>query len=93
MARMKMKHVSPTIEESFSDFINSKKAAGLADKTIQTYHYHFAAIGKYLDIEQEIESLSNRQLEKMVAEYAGQRLVGELNKQLYQDAEKLLVLV
>lgn len=68
MARMKMKHVSPTIEESFSDFINSKKAAGLADKTIQTYHYHFAAIGKYLDIGQEIELLSNRQLEKMIAE-------------------------
>ena len=38
MARMKMKHVSPTIEESFSDFISSKKAAGLADKTIQTIH-------------------------------------------------------
>lgn len=36
MARMKMKHVSPTIEESFSDFISSKKAAGLADKTIHT---------------------------------------------------------
>ena len=68
MPKMKMKHVSLTIDEAFEDFINSKAAAGLAEKTLQTYHYHWQAISKYIDSGQAVEDLDSRQLEKMVAD-------------------------
>jgi integrase/recombinase XerD len=68
MAKMKMKNVSPTIEETMDSFINSRKAKGLTDKTIRTYHYHFQAIRKFLDLSKEIDTLTKRDLEKMIAE-------------------------
>ena len=39
-----------SIEETFKDFIISRKTKGLADKTIESYNYHFHAISRYLDI-------------------------------------------
>lgn len=67
MARIKMKNLSPSIEDCFDSFINSRKAKGLSEKTIQTYHYHFAAIGKYLDTAVGIDTLKKADLEKMIA--------------------------
>ena len=67
MARIKMKTAALTVEECFDSFINSRKAKGLSEKTLQTYHYHFAAIGKYLDMAAGIDSLKKADLEKMVA--------------------------
>lgn len=71
MAKMKMKNVSPSVEDCVESFINSRKAKGLSDKTIQTYHYHFAAIGKYLDVRREIDSLTKKDLDKMIADMRG----------------------
>ena len=52
MARMTMtkamKHYAPTFEEIFERFLANRKAKGSSDKTLQTYHYHFRAISKYL---------------------------------------------
>lgn len=62
-----MKTAALTVEECFDSFINSRKAKGLSEKTLQTYHYHFAAIGKYLDMAAGIDSLKKADLEKMVA--------------------------
>lgn len=67
MARIKMKNLSPSIEDCFDSFINSRKAKGLSEKTIQTYHYHFAAISKYLDTAVSIDTLKKADLEKMIA--------------------------
>lgn len=62
-----MKNLSPSIEDCFDSFINSRKAKGLSEKTIQTYHYHFAAISKYLDTAVGIDTLKKADLEKMIA--------------------------
>ena len=37
-----------SIEETFKDFIISRKTKRLADKTIQSYNYHFHAIARHL---------------------------------------------
>lgn len=61
---IKMKPVSHSIEETFEDFLNSKRANGLKEKTLQTYQAHFNVVAKHLDIEQPIEELSKREMEK-----------------------------
>ena len=61
---IKMKQVSHSVEETFNDFLNSKRANGLQEKTLLTYKQHFQAISKELDIEQNIEELSKREIEE-----------------------------
>lgn len=63
---IKMKPVSHSVEEVFEDFLNSKRAIGLQEKTLLTYKQHFQAIGKELDMEQNIEELSKREIEEAV---------------------------
>ena len=48
MAKIKLV-VSATIEETFSDFIISKKTKGLAEKTLQSYQAQFQAVARHLD--------------------------------------------
>ena len=47
-----------SIEETFNDFIISRKTKGLADKTIESYNYHFHAIARHLDIYKAGQSYS-----------------------------------
>ena len=49
MAKIKLV-VSATIEETFSDFIISKKTKGLAEKTLQSYQSQFQAVARHLDV-------------------------------------------
>lgn len=71
MARMTMtkamKHYAPSFEETFERFLSNRKAKGVSDKTLETYHYHFRAIGKYIDTDKEIDLLSKTDLEQMLA--------------------------
>ena len=72
MARMTMtkamKHYAPTFEETFERFLSNRKAKGLSDKTLQTYHYHFRAISKYLDADKDLDLITKTDLEQMLAE-------------------------
>lgn len=72
MARMTMtkamKHYAPTFEETFERFLANRKAKGSSDKTLQTYHYHFRAISKYLDADKEIDLITKTDLEQMLAD-------------------------
>lgn len=63
---IKMKQVSKTVEETFEDFINSKRANGIRCKTLQTYSQQFNTISKDLAVEKQIEELSKKDLENMV---------------------------
>ena len=58
---------SKSMKEFFDDFIISKKAQGLADKTITTYQSQFRAVSKHLDITVPIEDLTKPDLDSMVA--------------------------
>lgn len=63
---IKMRQVSHSVEETFDDFLNSKRASGLQEKTLLTYKQHFQAISKELDVEQPIEALSKREIEEAI---------------------------
>ena len=62
-----MKHYAPTFEETFERFLANRKAKGSSDKTLQTYHYHFRAISKYLDADKDIDLITKTDLEQMLA--------------------------
>jgi len=64
--RISMK-VSSTMEEVFGDFLMCKKAKGLSEKTLLTYHQHLSSIAKHLDITVPIDELSKQDLEQMIA--------------------------
>lgn len=58
--------VSATIEETFSDFIISKKTKGLAEKTLQSYQAQFQAVAWHLDVKMDIAMLQNADLDAMI---------------------------
>lgn len=66
MAKISIK-LSVTVAESFDDFILSRKAKGLSEKTLTTYTQHFAAIGKHLSTDIPIDELSKEDLERMIS--------------------------
>ena len=65
MAKIKLV-VSATIEETFSDFIISKKTKGLAEKTLQSYQAKFQAVARHLDVKMDIAMLQKADLDAMI---------------------------
>ena len=59
MAKIKLV-VSATIEETFSDFIISRKTKGLAEKTLQSYQSQFQAVARHMDVKMDMVFLSSR---------------------------------
>ena len=62
MAKIKLV-VSATIEETFSDFIISKKTKGLAEKTLQSYQSQFQAVARHMDVKMDIAMLQKADLD------------------------------
>ena len=58
---------SAPIEEIFKRFLLSKKALGLAEKTLESYQQHLVAIRKHLDVTMMIDDLQKSDLEAMTA--------------------------
>ena len=65
MAKIKLV-VSATIEETFSDFIISRKTKGLAEKTLQSYQAQFQAVARRLDVKMDIAILQKADLDAMI---------------------------
>lgn len=65
MAKIKL-IVSSTIEETFQDFILSRKTKGLAEKTLQSYQSQFRAIARHLDVTKEMSALKKSDLDAMI---------------------------
>lgn len=66
MKRMTMK-TSVTFAETFDDFLLSRKAKGLTEKTLTTYKQHFSSIGKHIETDKPIEEVNKADLEEMVS--------------------------
>lgn len=66
MAKITMKS-SVSVAENFEDYILTRKAKGLADKTLTTYTQHFSAICKHLDADKPIDKLTKTDLDEMIA--------------------------
>ena len=65
MAKIKLV-VSATIEETFSDFIISKKTKVLAEKTLQSYQSQFQAVARHMDVKMDIAMLQKADLDAMI---------------------------
>ena len=65
MAKIKLV-VSATIEETFSDFIISRKTKGLAEKTLQSYQSQFQAVARHMDVKMDIAMLQKVDLDAMI---------------------------
>ena len=46
MKKIKL-NCAATMEETFADFLTSRKAKGLADKTLQSYEQQFRAVARH----------------------------------------------
>ena len=65
MAKIKLV-VSATIEETFSDFIISRKTKGLAERTLQSYQSQFQAVARHMDVKMDIAMLQKADLDAMI---------------------------
>ena len=70
MAKIKLV-VSATIEETFSDFIISRKTKGLAEKTLQSYQSQFQAVARHMDVKMDIAMLQKADLDAMISRSGG----------------------
>lgn len=65
MAKIKLA-VSATVEETFKDFMISRKTKGLADKTLQSYEQQFRAVARHIDVKMDIAMLQKADLDEMI---------------------------
>ncbi len=65
MAKIKLV-VSATIEETFKDFIISRKTKGLAEQTLQSYQSQFQAVARHMDVKMDIAMLQKADLDAMI---------------------------
>ena len=65
MKKIKL-NCAATMEETFSDFLTSRKAKGLADKTLQSYEQQFRAVARHLDVKTDIALLQKADLDAMI---------------------------
>ena len=73
MAKIRLQRTT-SVEETFKDFLASKRSKGLAEKTLESYRYHFKSIARYLDVTQELSALQKADLETMIAQMRGAEL-------------------
>lgn len=59
-------NLSVSVEEVFRDFLLSKSAKGLSEKTLATYKQHFSSIAKHLQIKRAIDELNKSALDEMI---------------------------
>ena len=65
MKKIKL-NCTATMEETFSDFLTSRKAKGLADKTLQSYEQQFRAVARHMDVKMDIAMLQKADLDAMI---------------------------
>lgn len=65
MKKIKL-NCAATMEETFADFLTSRKAKGLTDKTLQSYEQQFRAVARHLDVKTDIAMLQKADLDAMI---------------------------
>lgn len=65
MGKIKL-NITATIEETFKDFIVSRKTKGLAEKTLVSYQSQFQSVARHLDVSMDIAALKKADLESML---------------------------
>lgn len=55
-----------TLLEAFQAFILDKRAAGLAEKTLESYIFHFQSVAKYLDPDTPLPEITDARIKEVV---------------------------
>lgn len=64
--KMRKNANSITLRKAFKDFLISKSAEGIKEKTITSYNSHFSSVEKHLNIDMTFSEISKRDFEKMI---------------------------
>ena len=55
-----------TLDETFADFLLSRRAKGLAEKTLESYSSQWKAVARHLDTGTDIAALQKADLDAMI---------------------------
>ena len=70
MSRKRKKLERLTLLSAYQSFVMAKRASGLAEKTLETYIFHFNAFARYIDMDTPLDELDKLDLEKAIGELA-----------------------
>lgn len=65
MKKIRM-NCTATLDETFADFLLSRRAKGLAEKTLESYSSQWKAVARHLDTETDIVTLQKADLDDMI---------------------------
>ena len=65
MKKIRM-NCTATLDETFADFLLSRRAKGLAEKTLESYSSQWKAVAQHLDTETDIVTLQKADLDDMI---------------------------
>ena len=65
MKKIRM-NCTATLDETFADFLLSRRAKGLAEKTLESYSSQWKAVARHLDTETDISALQKADLDDMI---------------------------
>ena len=65
MKKIRM-NCTATLDETFADFLLSRRAKGLAEKTLESYSSQWKAVARHLDTETDIVTLQKADLDAMI---------------------------
>lgn len=66
MKKIRM-NCAATLDETFADFLLSRRAKGLAEKTLESYSSQWKAVARHLDTGTDIAALQKADLDAMIA--------------------------
>lgn len=65
MKKIRM-NCTATLDETFADFLLSRRAKGLAEKTLESYSSQWRAVARHLDTGTDIAALQKADLDDMI---------------------------
>ena len=65
MKKIRM-NCAATVDETFADFLLSRRAKGLAEKTLESYSSQWKAVARHLDVKMDIAMLQKADLDAMI---------------------------
>lgn len=65
MKKIRM-NCTATLDETFADFLLSRRAKGLAEKTLESYSSQWKAVARHLDTGTDIAALQKADLDDMI---------------------------
>lgn len=87
MKKIRM-NCTATLDETFADFLLSRRAKGLAEKTLESYSSQWKAVAQHLDTETDIVTLQKADLDDMIVSMRDAELTALLKSPIF--AKRLL---